>query len=116
MYMEYRKCVKLDKSSKQLVDSKISEYLTSVSEWDLLYVDDAPRIRKVFSFSSYSDAFSFVCAVSSAAVLEDHHPRLILEYSSVTAEWWTHSVSGLHENYFIMAAKTDVDYRRFSCS
>ena len=114
--MEYRKCVKLDKSSKQLVDSKISEYLTSVSEWDLLYVDDAPRIRKVFNFSSYSDAFSFVCAVSSAAVLEDHHPRLILEYSSVTAEWWTHSVSGLHENDFIMPGKTDIAYRRFSCS
>lgn len=112
--MEYRKCVKLDKSSKQLGDSEINDYLTSVSEWNLLHVDGAPRIRKVFKFSSYSDAVFFVCAISSSAVLEDHHPRLILEYSSVTAEWWTHSVSGLHENDFIMAAKTDIAYRRFS--
>jgi 4a-hydroxytetrahydrobiopterin dehydratase len=112
--MEYRKCVKLDRSSKQLGDSEISEYLSSVSEWDFLHVDGVQRIRRVFNFSSYSDAFSFVCAISSAAVLEDHHPRLILEYFSVTVEWWTHSVSGLHENDFIMAVKTDIAYGRFS--
>jgi 4a-hydroxytetrahydrobiopterin dehydratase len=40
--------------------------------------------------------------------LEDHHPLIITEWGRVTVQWWTHKIHGLHQNDFIMAAKTDV--------
>jgi 4a-hydroxytetrahydrobiopterin dehydratase len=33
-----------------------------------------------------------------------------LTWGKVSVEWWTHNIKGLHENDFIMAAKTDQAY------
>jgi 4a-hydroxytetrahydrobiopterin dehydratase len=41
---------------------------------------------------------------------EGHHPELITDWGKVTVVWWTHKISGLHTNDFIMAAKTDKLY------
>ena len=39
---------------------------------------------------------------------EGHHPDLHLEgYHNFRVELWTHSVGGLSENDFVLAAKTD---------
>lgn len=38
---------------------------------------------------------------------ESHHPAVLLEWGKVEVTWWTHKINGLHENNFIMAAKTD---------
>ncbi|MBL8097578.1 MAG: 4a-hydroxytetrahydrobiopterin dehydratase [Anaerolineales bacterium] len=39
--------------------------------------------------------------------MKDHHPLIKLEWSRVTLQWWTHVIKGLHQNDFIMVAKTD---------
>ena len=44
---------------------------------------------------------------SEIAEQEDHHPRIVTEWGRVAVQWWTHVISGLHRNDFIMAAKTD---------
>jgi 4a-hydroxytetrahydrobiopterin dehydratase len=51
---------------------------------------------------------AFTNAVAKLAESADHHPQLIVEYSSVTVLWWTHAIQGLHKNDFIMAAKTSM--------
>lgn len=47
---------------------------------------------------------------AEAAEAEGHHPRLTVEWGSVVVEWWTHVISGLHCNDFVMATKTDEIY------
>ncbi len=32
---------------------------------------------------------------------------IIAGWGRVTINWWTHKIGGLHQNDFIMAAKTD---------
>jgi 4a-hydroxytetrahydrobiopterin dehydratase len=31
----------------------------------------------------------------------------LTEWGKVTVTWWTHKIGGLHQNDFIMAARTD---------
>jgi len=45
--------------------------------------------------------------VGEIAEAEDHHPLVVTEWGRVTVQWWTHKIGGLHQNDFIMAAKTD---------
>jgi 4a-hydroxytetrahydrobiopterin dehydratase len=52
--------------------------------------------------------------VGAAAEEEGHHPRLTTEWGKVAVTWWTHKIKNLHKNDFIMAAKTDAIYRKFS--
>ncbi len=50
---------------------------------------------------------SFTDKVGAIAEQEDHHPLLITEWGKVTVDWWTHTIHGLHQNDFVMAARTD---------
>ena len=52
-------------------------------------------------------------SVGEVAEAEGHHPALLTEWGKVTVTWWTHEISGLHRNDFIMAAKTDAIATQF---
>ncbi len=41
------------------------------------------------------------------AEIENHHPAILTEWGKVEVTWWTHSIDGLHDNDFILAARTD---------
>ena len=45
--------------------------------------------------------------VGELAEREQHHPDLHVAWGKVVVEVWTHKIRGLHENDFILAAKTD---------
>ncbi|MCH9031244.1 MAG: 4a-hydroxytetrahydrobiopterin dehydratase, partial [candidate division Zixibacteria bacterium] len=45
------------------------------------------------------------------AAAEGHHPTLETAWGKVTVIWWTHKIKSLHQNDFIMAAKTDSIYQ-----
>ena len=49
----------------------------------------------------------FVNKVAEIAEQEDHHPDIKIKYNKVELELWTHSIKGLSENDFILAAKID---------
>ena len=48
--------------------------------------------------------------IANISEKENHHPSIMLEWDKVTVRWWTHKIKGLHENDFIMSAKTDEIY------
>ncbi len=50
--------------------------------------------------------------MGAEAEAQGHHPVLITTWGKVTVVWWTHAIRGLHENDFIMAARTDALYDR----
>ncbi|RKX25391.1 MAG: hypothetical protein DRP46_12045 [Candidatus Zixiibacteriota bacterium] len=39
------------------------------------------------------------------AETEGHHPDFCVHYNKIDFTIWTHAISGLHENDFIMAAR-----------
>ena len=65
------------------------------------------RIRRNFKFKNFVEAMKFVNRGAEIAEAEGHHPDLHIFYNKVTIELWTHAVSGLSENDFILAAKID---------
>jgi 4a-hydroxytetrahydrobiopterin dehydratase len=65
------------------------------------------HLTKIFKFPDFAGALQFVNQVGEIAEREDHHPDVHLAWGKVQIDIWTHSVEGLTENDFILAAKID---------
>jgi len=86
---------------------EIRGYHPSIPDWEVIEVDGVQRLTRVFSFRNFAEALDFTNKVGKIAEEEGHHPALLTEYGSVTVNWWSHKIRGLHVNDFIMAARTD---------
>lgn len=104
------KCVPCHGGLPTLTDAEIAALHPQTSDWTVVERDGIRRLERVFKFKTYAQAVAFTNKVATAAEAEDHHPALLLEWGRVTVTWWTHAIRGLHQNDFIMAAKTDALY------
>lgn len=78
--------------------------LSEVSGWEL--VDEGVlKIRHKFKFKDFKGALLFVNRVGEIAEKEGHHPDVEFGWGKASITLYTHAVSGLSENDFIMAAK-----------
>jgi 4a-hydroxytetrahydrobiopterin dehydratase len=68
-------------------------------------------IEKEFSFKSYLDGLNFAYSVGKIAEEQDHHPDILIKWRRVKLTLSTHSVKGLSENDFIVAARAELKYR-----
>ena len=66
------------------------------------------EISKIYKFKNSVEAMAFVNKIATVAEKEGHHPDLFIHYNQVTVSLWTHTVGGLSENDFIVAAKIDL--------
>ena len=101
------KCVACRGGEPTLTDSQITEFQPQVLEWQVKEVDGAKRLERVFKLKNFLEALAFTNKIGSIAEEEGHHPLVVTEWGRVTVQWWTHKIGGLHQNDFIMAAKTD---------
>jgi 4a-hydroxytetrahydrobiopterin dehydratase len=83
------------------------DYLSQLDGWQIIGVDGVDHLQKVYLFKNFARALEFTNRVGAIAEAENHHPAILTEWGRVTVTWWTHKISGLHVNDFIMAAKTD---------
>merc|ERR1711934_57764 len=68
--------------------------------------DENLRLKYDYKFKNFVKSLEFFQRVAAIAEAEGHHPDLhLVGWNNVTVELWTHSVSGLTENDFIMASK-----------
>ena len=81
-----------------------------VPEW---HVIDGTRIKREYKFNSYLDGARWVPLIGEIAEREDHHPDITLLYQKVIVELWTHTVNGLSENDYILAAKFDQAFESY---
>ena len=99
-----------------LTAAQIADLQPQVPDWQVKEVDGILRLERVFKLKNFIEAIAFTNKVGLIAEKEDHHPAILTEYGKVTVSWWTHKIKGLHQNDFIMAAKTDQLHRsRHSC-
>ena len=100
-------CEVCRKGAPQVTQAEIDEYMPQLKDWELIDVDGVKRLRKTFKFNNFEEALSFTNKLGVLCEQESHHPAILTEWGKVTVTWWTRKIKGLHENDFIMAAKTD---------
>lgn len=87
-----------------LTRDEAERYLKQAPGWAL--GDEERRIERSFSFKNFKEAMDFVAKVGNLAEIEGHHPDISFGWGWAKVSWQTKKISGLHENDFIMAAKT----------
>lgn len=65
------------------------------------------HLEKEYRFKDFLEALAFVNRLGEVAEQEGHHPDIFLTWGKVKVTLWTHSIGGLSENDFILAAKAD---------
>ena len=68
---------------------------------------EGSTLRRRFEFGTFSQAFAFATRLALLAEKHGHHPDLSVGWGYVEAAFTTHSVGGLTENDYIMAARID---------
>jgi 4a-hydroxytetrahydrobiopterin dehydratase len=101
-------------SETPLPDHKIEYFLDGLPEWKIVEREGIPRLEKSFSFEDFMSAVEFTNLVAEIAEEADHHPAILVSWGRVAVSWWTHVFKRLHENDFIMAARTEVLYQKRS--
>ncbi len=105
------KCIPCKSDVPPLSQKEINSFLEDVPEWQLVEIDNIPRLKRNFKFKNFVTALEFTNAVGEIAEEEGHHPLIELTWGIVSVQWWTHNIEGLHKNDFIMATKTDELYQ-----
>ena len=101
-----KKCKPCEKGAPALTEDKAREYLNVLPAWVLS--GDGKCIVRNYVMKDFSSAVRFIERIAEVAEAEDHHPDLHLTgYRKLTVELATHSIGGLSENDFILAAKIE---------
>jgi 4a-hydroxytetrahydrobiopterin dehydratase len=99
-----RKCEECGPDAKAL-DEKAVESL--IAELGGTWSVEGTRLTREFKFPNFRDAFGMATKVALLAEEQGHHPDFEVGWGRVALVLTTHSVKGLSENDFIMAAKID---------
>jgi 4a-hydroxytetrahydrobiopterin dehydratase len=63
------------------------------------------KLEKQFKFPDFRQALTFVDRVGEVAEQQNHHPDIFFTWGEARIQIWTHSIGGLSESDFILAAK-----------
>ncbi len=99
-------CKPCEGGVKPLRSEQVTELLRVLHD-DWAVSDDGLEISRSFSFPAYSRTLGFANAVAWIAIVEGHHPDMLVTYGSCKVSYTTHAIGGLSDNDFICAAKVD---------
>lgn len=104
MNLSNKKCVPCEGGTKPMTKEESEKYLAEVAGWEI--ADDGKKISRTFERKDFISALAFINEIGRIAEEEGHHPDVHLtSYKMVTVELQTHTIGGLSENDFILAAK-----------
>ncbi len=75
-----------------------------IPDWQM---ESEKYLTREFKFPDFMSALGFVNRIGELAEKEAHHPDIFLTWGKVALKIWTHTINGLSENDFILAAKID---------
>lgn len=98
-------CVPCKGGTPPLEHARIAELLNELGgDWDA--VNDH-HLHRTYAFKNFADALAFTNRLGAIAENQGHHPDIALSWGKVGVTIWTHSIDGLTESDFILAAKAD---------
>jgi 4a-hydroxytetrahydrobiopterin dehydratase len=89
---------------------ELVQLMGELDGWSIQQREGIQQLEKLYKFDNFSNAVAFANKIATVAEAENHHPTIKIEWGKVTLTWWTHKIGGLHQNDFIMAAKSDKAY------
>ena len=89
----------MDKLNKKEILIKLKE----LDSW----VYEHSKLKRVFVFSDFNEAFKFMTLIALEAERINHHPEWFNIYNKVTVNLITHEVSGISEKDFLLAKSMD---------
>lgn len=104
-----KNCVSCE-GTKPLTRREAEKSLQGLPGWTLQ--DDT--IEKEFRFNSYLEGLEFAYNVGKIAEKQDHHPDILIKWRRVKLSLSTHSIKGLSQNDLIIAARSELEYRKFA--
>ena len=99
-----RRCVPCRGNVPTLSDARIADLHRQLPTWELV---EGHHLKKRFRFEDFRGALGFVNRVGKLAEEQGHHPDVGFGWGWAEISVYTHSVDGLTENDFILAAKVD---------
>ena len=99
-----KKCVPCRGDVPALKGEELRKLHGAIPEWE---VANERQLRRQFRFPDFRQALDFVNRVGAIAEEQGHHPDILLAWGKVEITLWTHTVGGLTESDFIIAAKID---------
>lgn len=104
MSLAEKSCVPCKGGTPPLRGKAAEDLQREVPEW---IVVNEHHLKRTFKFPDFVSALAFVNKVGEVAEKEGHHPDILLSWGKAEVTTWTHSVDGLTESDFILAAKID---------
>ncbi|MEK7602214.1 MAG: 4a-hydroxytetrahydrobiopterin dehydratase [Patescibacteria group bacterium] len=102
-----KKCVPCeDEDFPALTPPQAKDFMEHVPLWSLN--EDSTELFRVFRFKDFKEALAYTNEIGEVAEEEGHHPDISLGWGKVEVRLTTHSIHGLSENDFIVAAKIDL--------
>ena len=103
-----KKCVPCEGGVIPFDLSEIHKYQKKVDGWDVVKNEkNIYFLEKKFTFKNFLDSQDFVNQVGKISEDEGHHPDISFGWGYAKVIITTHSIEGLSENDFILAAKID---------
>ena len=103
-----KKCVPCEGGVLPFDISEIHKYQKKVDGWELKKNEkDVFFLEKKFTFKNFISSQNFVNKIGEISEKENHHPDISFGWGYAKIIVTTHSIEGLSENDFILAAKID---------
>ena len=108
-----RECVPCTGEEEPLQGADLTALYTHL-DTDIWQAIDGHHLEGTYEFEEFRDAFEFTKEVGKLAEEEWHHPEIHLAWGKVVIKLWTYVIDGLFETDFIMAARIDRIYQKYS--
>ncbi|HEY8021243.1 MAG TPA: 4a-hydroxytetrahydrobiopterin dehydratase [Thermoanaerobaculia bacterium] len=97
-------CEPCEGGTPPLGEREIERLLGQLDGWNVI---EGRKLEKEYRFPDFRQALAYVNRLGEVAEAEGHHPDICFTWGKVRVELSTHSIGGLSENDFILAAKAD---------
>jgi 4a-hydroxytetrahydrobiopterin dehydratase len=104
-----KRCQNLPKGSPALSEAEVTKFLQAVPQWRV----SGKGIEREYKLTTYMNGVKWFALLAAIADQEDHHPDALVTWRKVQLSLWTHTVGGLSENDFILAAKLELAFEEF---
>jgi len=84
-----------------LTPTELTQELTRLPGWEL----SEGSLTRMFSFSDFREAMSFINSVAALAERAGHHPDIDIRYNKVKLALSSHDAGGITEKDFSLAAE-----------
>ena len=99
-----KSCVPCKGDVPPLQGKELEALSNQLPQWRVV---DGHHLHRTYEFPDFKSALARVNEIGEVAEAEGHHPNISFTWGRVTVKIFTHSIDGLTESDFVLAAKIE---------